>query len=229
MSASDLIWQWIGRIGSVIAIIGIPYLINDRRKYLSRFSFDFEGSSRSIHDKNNQEYCRFEYSGKIKNHSLRKNSLQRIYIVVWANKRKTATLSFGYGGVEVFEDGNKISLPISFSSKESKNLKIFFDFIIEGTHNEKLIKSFKPIQPASRFFLPKYEYELAFEDIDHNLFDQEGNIKNRKTIDLKWGLQDFSKDLIEFKFAGLGKRLLLIFWSDLKFAIFKIFRCIGLA
>ncbi len=222
-------WLILERISAIVSLVGVPYLVNNKRKSLPRLSFDFAGSSGESFKKDQREYYRFRFEGAIKNHSIETNTIQRIFLVVWRDKRKTDTRRFGFGGTVIKDsNGQQIKEPIKFDPKESKKLTIIFESIVEGTSDKELLAALTPIQPGSQYYLPKYRYELAFEDISGNLFDQNGFIKNRKTIDLKWTLPNTFESLRDGNPIPFIKHKTAIYFSDTFFQFRKLMRFLGL-
>ncbi len=208
---------------------GIPYLVNDRRKRNPRFSFEFAGTSGQPFNRDGKAWYRFTFEGSIKNHSIETNTLQRIFLVVWRDKKRTDTRRFGHGSTDIHDtNGTQVKEPIKFEPKESKKLTIIFESIVEGTSDKEILSVLEPIQPGSQYYLPKYQYELAFEDINGNLFDKNGYLKNRKTIDLKWTLPNTFNALRDGNILPFIKHKTSIYLSDLLFQLKKFQRFLGL-
>jgi hypothetical protein len=186
--SSDLwttLWGALDHIAAVITILGLPYLIVSSRRRVPRFSFDFSSGNREFFSRDAIDFCRFTFTGSVRNQSLDPNSIQRTHLVVWQNKRRKSTLRFGFGAT-INENGEQRLEPIHFDPREGKKLSIVFEVPLTGTSDAHLARDFTPIKTGSPYSLPTYAYELAFEDISGNLFDQRGTLLNRKGIDLRW-------------------------------------------
>lgn len=223
-------WQLVERLGAIVAIFGLPYLVLKERRNISRFSYDFGASSGKSYVKGDKQYREFTFSGTIKNHSLNPNTISRIYMVVWSNRRQCATLRFGYGRYKITdEDKNQYKVPVIFAPREAKRLEIVYDSIITGTADEKILKEFTPVRPGSDLFLPKHTYELAFEDPDGNLFDQNGKLLSLKLINLNWTLENTFKQLKNGKYWPFIKHRTKIQVELIKLRWRRAVRALGLS
>lgn len=138
------------------------------------------------------------FVGLVRNQSTDPNSIARIHLVVWADTKKRSTKTFGYIPNEIVENGSQITLPISFDPRQGRQLDLTYELVLTGSHEMALATAQEPLPastpglaPGQVLTLPKYAYELAFEDTLGNLFDQEGLPRNRKEIDLRWTLGNF--------------------------------------
>ena len=76
--------------------------------------------------------------------------------------------------------------------------------------------------------LPKYHYELAFEDVLGNLFDQNGVLCNRRGMDLRWTLENTFEKLKDGNPLPFIWHWLRILTTDLVFAGRRLIRRLGL-
>lgn len=223
-------WEWVQRISAVVAIFSLPYLVIRQRRTLPRLSYEFSGSSGKSYTKDNKEYRQFTFSGYIKNHSLHPNTVNKIYMIVWKNRKVGSTLRLGYGKYNIKEDdGAEHYLPLSFSPRESKKLVITHDTIITGTADEKILKEFYELTPGSRFYLPKYTYELAFEDPDGNLFDQHGKLISLKLMNLNWTLGNSLEKIKDGQYTPFVRQKFAIGWERFKLRCKRFTRWLGIA
>ena len=230
MNNIENIWQIILNFGSVSGLVVLIYLVFQNLRKRPKFKFDFSGQVRKLSTEGKLQYNSFTFSGTLKNQSLDPNSITKIYLLVWKDRKKNSTLRFGQGGVAMKNKATneEIKLPIAFPPREAIALEITCKFPITGTCDEKLLKEFIPIQPGSHFVLLKHKYELAFEDVNENLYDQKGNLCNREEIDLRWTLPNSTRDLQHGKFWPLIKHELKIFWTRLKFRLKNLLQFFGL-
>lgn len=223
-------WEWAQRVSAVVVVFTLPYLVIKQKRTLPRFSYDFSGTSGQAYDKDGKKYYKFTFRGDIKNHSLHPNTVSKIYMVVWKDKKKRAALRFGYGHYRITDqDGRVLKEPLIFAPREAKKLEIVQDSMITGTSDEKLLSEFTKVFPDSNIFLPKHRYQLAFEDPDGNFFDQNGKLLSRKLIDLNWTLENTFNKLKEGKYwpfiwhkLKIQKEIMLLRWR-------KFIRWIGMS
>lgn len=224
-----IIWDLVLKIGSISGLVALFYTITQNLRRKPKFKFDFSGSSGHAFTQDNIDYYRYSFDGDIKNQSLDPNSITKIFLVVWANKKRSSTLRFGYGNVAIIDSVvGLISLPLSFAPREVRKVKITFKFPVSGTGDKQLLSEFKPIQPGSQFVILKHEYNLAFEDVNENLFDDKGIERNRKEIDLMWTFPNAAKDFQNGKFWPLVAHIAMILIAKLKFSLKIILSNIGL-
>lgn len=175
---------------------------NLRKRYKLKFTLGWSSGAK-FYKKDKHTYATWTFSGLLKNQSLDPNCLIRIYLVVWRDKKRNSVLRFGYGDVSIKEEKKSVKLPLRLKPREAKNINVSFDFIVSGTSDRKILESAnKPVGWVSRNWLEDFlltrkfrkkrtGYELAFEDVNENLFDQYGRLRNRKEIDLWWALSNY--------------------------------------
>jgi len=214
-------------IGKVAALIGIPYLIGTHRQSRQFFAFDFAASSGKENPSNNYIVSTI---GIIKNRSNLENSITKIYLVVWKNKKKNSFLRYGYAGISLKDLNSKKppALPLYFQKREAKSLEIAFNFPIKGTSDEKLVSELVEIRKGSGLYLHKYHYEICFEDVDGYLFDQQGNLRNIDEANLWWTLENTFAALKEWNILPFAKHSMLIVLSKIKFKIKLLLWNLGL-
>lgn len=174
-------------------------------------------------------YATIVFKGLLKNQSLDPNTLTDVYLVVWRNYKRNSTIRYGCAGVTVknLESGQEIKLPLLLEPREAKNLEITIEFPVTGTSDQKILGSYNTNKPTAyvvknrleRLLLGwkmranrKTNYELAFEDVNENLFDMSGNLRNKREINLqhtlsnylgwKWYRQKVKIYWVRFKFFG---------------------------
>jgi len=224
MKALEIIFN----VGSIAGIISLFIAIFASLRKKPKFSFDSTHFFGHIDSNDDKKYI-FEFTGIIKNHSIEQNTIIRIYLVVWGDKKNYSTLRFGYHGLKIenIQTNQGIELPLSFSPREAKKLKIIYDIdYIE--RDKKLIDAIEPFKPSLSSFVHKYEYELVFEDINENYFDRFGKIINIEEHNLRWVLPNYVNDLQEGNSKPLSTHRRKIFKSRLKFRIKKFFQNIGI-
>ena len=213
-------------IGKLTALIAIPYLIGKNRDKRQHFKFDFSNASGKF-DKQTG-YYHWEISGIIRNKSTTENSIVTIHRIVWKNNHKNSYLADSVGNISIVDlnssGRNKLNLPLYFKSREAIRIQVSTIFIVKDTPDEKILSEVKEFVPGSKVFVPKYRYELLFEDIDENFFDHQGNLRNKEEADLWWTLPQFK----EGNLISISKHLLLILVSKVNFKIKLLFWNIGL-
>ena len=222
-------WEWVQRISAVIAALSLPYLVIRERRSVAKLSYEFSGSSGKSYQKDGREYRIFTFHGYIKNHSLHPNSITKIYMIVWKNKRLGSTLRLGYGKYDITADtGEVLGLPLLFDPRESKKLTVEHDTIVTGTADEKILKEFYELTPGSKMYLPKYTYELAFEDSTGNIFDQNGKLLSLKLMNLNWSLDNTFDSLKDGKYMPFIKQKIAINHERIKLKLKRTTRLIGI-
>jgi hypothetical protein len=187
------IWTWLERAGALVALFGLPYLIYDRRRRLPHIRFDFYGSNGTAFQRGNLQFGRIEFQGAIRNRSLEPNSLHRLWLVVWRNRRHSSSLRFGFGGNEIYDlQGVALGPPLALGARQSLRVRIVCEFPLTGTQDAQLFTEMRALPIPSGGFLPAHEYELVFEDVSSNMFDQRGFPVSRRLIELKWTLPNVS-------------------------------------
>lgn len=218
-------WTLLERIAAVVAVVSLPYLVIKARQGQPRFSFQLAGSYREFFNRDNLDYCRMHFTGTLKNHSTKPNSVQRIILVVWSDPKKRSVKRFGFGVSRIECEGVDLHEPLLFDAKEGKTLNVDFEIPLTGTSDKELVEAFRAI--GENMYLPQYEYELAFEDTDGHLFDQEGILRNRTAIDLRWTLPNTYQQLTEGRMLPFLRHLGKIYWASARFTIRKFIRSLG--
>jgi len=207
------------KIGALAGLAGIFYQIHNNRKHRPSFSFTFESSHAEFSKRDKLKVCEYHFSGILRNISLSPNTIVRLYLTVWENKKRGSVLRFGHT-VEEVKDINTddlVYLPLRFDSKQAFRLEIVFEFPLTGTRDEKLITSLKK-WGDSGLLLPKYRYEFFIEDVSGNLFDYRSSILSREIIDLWWTLPNFSKRPLRYLFELIKIIFVFIKWKLSKFS-----------
>lgn len=215
-------------IGSIAGLISLFIMIFASLRKKPKFSFDSLHFIGQVNSNEVKKY-RFEFTGIIKNQSIEQNTIIRIYLVVWSNKKNYSTLRFGYHGLKIenLQTNQEIELPLSFLPREAKKLKIIYDIDYIGKDKE-LIEAIEPFKPSFSTFVYKYQYELVFEDINENYFDQFGKIINIDEKNLRWVIPNFLNDLQKGNSKPLSLHRRKIFKSRIKFRIKIFFQNIGI-
>ena len=185
------------KFGSLAGIGSLIFNFTEHLKKRSRFKFDFRGSTGSLRTHENLEFYDIVFDGHVKNQSKEQNSVTEIFYLIWENKARTRFLTNG-GGATILDGDDrtkKITLPILFEPKEGKHLIIKFSVCLTGTHVNELVRERREIAPGSAFTLPKYDFSLAFKDVDETLFDDMGQIRSQKLADLWWTLPNTFRKL----------------------------------
>lgn len=222
-------WTVLERISVVVTVLGLPYLVVSYRKRVPRFSFSFAGKSVNRFERDKLEWVLWKFAGTIRNQSLDENTIERIYLVVWRGKRRKDTYRFGHGGIKDMKCGEeKTQLPIKFGPREAKALNIEIEIPLTGTQDINLMNQIEIIPGPIALGVPKHHYELAFEDVVGNLFDERGRLINRKGVNLRWTLNNSIERAKDGKPWTLLRHIFLIIVSDMIFSIRRLIRRIGI-
>ena len=192
------------KLGSLAGLAGLFYQIHNNRKIRPQFQFTFESSYAEFFDKDKLKYCNYHFQGIFKNSSLTPNSIVRLYLTVWNNKKRGSVLRFGHGVKEIKDTNTqeKKYLPLRFEPKQAFNLQIVFEFPITGTQDAKILSQYEPV--GNLGFLPKYHYQFIIEDVNRNYFDYNSSFVSKELIDLWWTLPNYSKKPVKY-IGQLGK------------------------
>lgn len=225
----DLIWTWIERVSALVAAVGIPYLVYERRQHLPQLRFQFSAGQRETFTRDALTFGRVTVEGSIQNGSLDPNTIERVYLVVWRTKRRRNTLRFGFGDIEILDAaGSPLGPPISFKPRESIAVHIKAEFPLTGTADAGLFPALKQLANHPGLALPMYSYELAFEDVMGNLFDADGLPRSRRLIDLLWTFDNAWQRFRDGQPGMLLHHILAIGWEELRFRSRRALRSIGL-
>ena len=217
------------KVGSVSGLVSLVFAFREQLEKRSKFKFDFRGSSGKVNTKDNLDFYDIVFDGYVKNQSNEQNSITEIFYLIWGNKGRTRTLANGMGA-EIFDatdKSKKVFLPILFEAKEGKHLIIKFSICLTGTHVNELVRAYKPIQVGSAFMLPKYEFSLAFKDVNEILFDDKGKIRSQKLIDLWWILPNTFNSLKTGNPFPYLWRMFRIFFTFLFYKVSSVVQRIG--
>ena len=175
------------KVGSFCGLLALPYLVLQNVRSRPKFSFDFHGSSGNHIQLSTVHQYRYEVEGTLKNRSLDPNAIVNIYLVAWANKSKTSYLRYGFGGLTIYDASKQpLSLPLHFEAREAKGIDVVFVIPVRGTEDEKILSEHEPVVPGTSVLRQKNKYELCFEDINGNLFDETGAQINSAEAALRW-------------------------------------------
>lgn len=217
------------KIGSITGLFAFLYILSENLRKKPKFKFDFQSSFGDLINENGTNFFTYTFTGHVKNQSLNQNSITKIFLVVWKNKKRNSVLRFGHGGITIVHESSEIKLPILFSPTEAKELTIIFKFVAHGTQDEHLMSARIPLPNDPELSLPKYEYELCFEDVHENLFDQKGEMRNRIEIDLRWTTDNpwiIFKE--EKRIYPLVQHYIKLYTSVISFRIYKVMNKIGI-
>lgn len=219
--------QYILSLGSVSGLLVLPYTIVHASKRRPRLKFDFSYTSRSEVREDNEygDCCCLTFSGTIKNRSSDTNSISKIYLVVWVdNKKRNSVFRLSFGGILLDEKEKKLTLPLELPPRTGKMMQIYFKIPVTGTSDERLLKEHLP----DVYNLPKYRYELCFEDTDENFFDQQGRLRNLEEINLRWTLPNTMQEMQKGNFVPFLKYMFQIQKSKVFFLLKRISYHVGL-
>ncbi|MFH1720625.1 MAG: hypothetical protein ABH856_03400 [Patescibacteria group bacterium] len=193
------------KLGSLAGLAGLIYQIHNNKKLRPQLQFTFEGSHAEFFDRDKLKFCNYHFQGIFKNSSLTPNSIVRLYLTVWDNKKKGSTLRFGHTIKEIKDTNTQERkyLPLRFEAKQAFNLQVIFEFPITGTQDGKILTQVERLGNAD-LFMPKYQYQFVIEDVNGNYFDYNSSFVSRELIDLWWTLPNYSKNPVKY-IKQLGK------------------------
>jgi hypothetical protein len=183
------------KLGSLAGLTGLIYQIHNNRKLRPQIRFTFEGSHTEFFDRDKIKLCNYHFQGLFKNSSLTPNSIVRLYLTVWDNKKKGSTLRFGHKIKEIRDTNTqeKKYLPLRLEAKQSFNLQVIFEFPITGTRDERILAQTERLGKTD-LLTPKYQYQFIIEDVNGNYFDYNSSFISRELIDLWLTLPNYSKE-----------------------------------
>ena len=219
----EAISRWLTLLILLFGLISISQSFSAR----SKLRFIFHGSSGEPIQKEAMLFYRYRFDGVIKNQSTIKNSIIQINLVVWKDQDMDSTLRFGSFPISITDlaDKKEFKLPFLIEGREARNLEIVYEIPVPGTGDEQLLREIREVVPG--FYLPKHKYELAFEDINDNLFSQDGKLLNREVIDLNWTLPNTYGDLKHWNPIPFLVHKARIYYSQLRFFARKLFYHFG--
>ena len=179
--------NWALVVTAVVAVIGIPFLVARARGARPRFSFMPTHTQRTGETApDGTAMVQMLWTGTVRNGGSQRTSLEHICLVVWRNRRRTATRRFGVGPRLITDNnGHAVTEPMAFNGRESNMLSIHWDVPVgRGTMDERLATDVTHVSHMMSKLT--YEYELAFDDVSGHLFDQNGRLASRSTQRLWW-------------------------------------------
>lgn len=224
----DKVYKIVLEVGSFSGLLSILFTLREKSRKKPKFKYTFRGSSRDHFIKDGHNYCKLTFTGDIKNQSSEPNSITNIYYAIWDGKSRSRTLAFG--GEPVIENlpTKQIQhLPLSFNPKESKRLSIQYEQIVSGNHLEKLLTDVTRFSSDSNVYLPKHNPRIVLQDTNENIFEENGELLNRKLIDLWWTLPNSFESLKKGNPIPWLSHMLKIFLNFLVYKITKLIYLIG--
>lgn len=218
------------KLGSLSGLVSLVYLIFQNLRKRPRFKLDFYSSSGEHFEKDGMYFFRHSYIGILKNQSLDPNTVTRLHLAVWGNTKKTSSLRFGHGGVNIVDKANdeEIKLPLHFGPREAKHLNIVFEFPVKGTVDECLLQEHTEVKAGTGLYRPKHEYEICIEDVGENLFDSKGSQINKDEVNLRWTLPNTVRELQQGSIGPFIKHSWKIIRSKISFRFKVLMQALGL-
>lgn len=223
-------WNMVQIVSGIVTIVGVPYLVYQARKRRPLLKFDSAGQhGHPYEDESGRLRGVLTFRGTLINPSLETNTVSRIYLVVWRTKAKKATRRLGYGGVSVTDPDGEIGPPIPFPARSARDVVVRCDFGVSGTADEQLFTATRSVSAeAPHLQIPRYKYELAFQDVDGNLLDEEGLPRSLRAIGLRWTMDNAWERAKDGKPLALLKHWMVILREDTRFSVKRLFRAMGL-
>ena len=122
-----------------------------------------------------------------------------------------------------------VRLPALFSAKQARSVKVKTQ-ILGWNSNESTVRALTEMvtDQIGRPLIHKYTPTITIEDVNGNLFDSTGRLRNREEMNLRFLLQDHLRNAQHGITKGLVKHLWLIFYCRIKFAIKRMGFLLGL-
>ena len=98
------------------------------------------------------------------------------------------------------------------------------EFPLTGTGDAQIYGVQMPLAGNPNFAIARYTYELAFEDVGGNLFDQNGLPRSRKTIDLLWTFDNAWEQLKDGHPGVFIRHGAAVIAEDIKFTLKRLLR-----
>jgi hypothetical protein len=214
-------------IGSIAGLISIFYQVHSNRKNRPRIAFTFEASWVTPDDENDSQAI-YHFQGILKNQSLQPNSIVRLWLTVWDNKKRGSTLRSGHSIHKIEDVSNAkkrklLGLPLYFSVKEAKKVEIQFPITLYGNQDGDLLRATEKVYPESPIAMPKYNWEFMIEDTSENLFDYyRPQTMSKELQDLWWTLPNYTKKPTKYIL-----HLLKIFKAGIRHRINRLLEAVG--
>lgn len=223
------IWHIILKLGPIAAFIALGYSISQNLRKTAKFSFNFEGSSRSPYERDGKPFCKLTIGGTLKNQCLENNCITEIHTIVWDKKKRHTTLRHWTHLTEIFNitDDVVVKLPLPLNGYQAKKIRVTIDMIAQGNSDEHILHAYDEIAPGFR--IPKYEYQLMFEDVNGNIFGADWKLRNREVSDLWFTIGNTTHALKRGNPLPLIGHYLSIQWSRIKFRVKIIKQYLGLS
>lgn len=148
------------------AVLTVAFLVSAKSRARARFSYRESSAQTTIEMRPDGSYMVHESTGVVRNHSTEANSLESLHLVCWwPNRGGTALFT---GNPVMITDANADAvLPLRFEEKSNHALVLRWEVRID-------------VSPDTA---RRRRYEVALQDSDRRLFDQHGQLKNRRNIE----------------------------------------------
>lgn len=228
----DFVWDALVAASVLVTLLGVPYLVVQNRKRVPHLRFDFAGGSRSEFERDGYTWGRLEWSGELINLSMDPNTIHRVFYVVWRTDKRNDVHTLGYGNTTITHaDGGPLALPLTLQGREGIKVQVTTEILL-GRDNAQVTKLFRDLREldgtTAPFYLPKYEWDLALEDIDGRWFDHQGLPRSRKAIELRWTIDNARERAREGERGPLRNHRTRMLLEDLRFTVKRLLRRIGL-
>jgi len=217
-------WKIILDIGSISWLLAFIYAVSQIFRKRPRFKFKKSWHQWKSFDNNWTEYYRFRILWMLKNQSLEPNSVNAIHSVVWWNKKTFSTLRHSTAVTQIIsktDNWKELKLPFLLNPHEWKDLEIILEFHVwKWSSDERILTQTKEVWKW--FYVPKYEYELLFEDTNENIFDANWILCNMEESWLRWTIWNTIPSFKDWKYWEFISHSFKILKSKIKFRIKKI-------
>ena len=179
--------------GALAGWFALFYVVANNMRVRPRLGAITKKVTYTLQKRNKLIFFKGNFSFTLVNRSHSPNTITRIYLTVWKNKKKNSTLRFGHVNGPFFEtnSGNSMNVPFRLEPRSAISLKVEISFPIVGTPDEKI---FRELSTS-----PGYVYQFLFEDIDSTLFAEGGSQHDRQEIGLRWTLINSIREIKHFR------------------------------
>lgn len=196
-------------------------------KRLPHLRFDFGSDHRELFQEGGLDFGRATFNGSIKNTSLEANGIKKVYLVVWRTKLRYAARRYSLGGHLLDESGRRIGPPLDFRARSSRAVTIVCEFPLTWTVDDQLSGVTQPAGRNPNRLLPRYKYELAFEDMAGNLVDKDGYSRSPRSIARYWSWDSARELLKDGHPLPMVRYLSRITWEQVPFGLQRLARVLG--
>ena len=217
-------WNIILDIWSLWWILAFIYTASQIFRKRPRLKFQFKWQSWTAFKNNWKDFYRLNINWMLKNQSLEPSSVNTIHSVIWWNKKTFSTLRHSTAIKKIIsktDNWKELKLPFLLNPHEWKDLEIVLEFHVwEWSTDKNLLSQRKKIWEW--LYLPKYDYNILFEDTNENIFDENWKLCNMEESWLRWTIWNTMHSFKDWKHWEFITHYFKILKSKFKFRLKKI-------